>query len=415
MPRNVSRPRRVLLRRNCLYVRIYGATECVFGMFGEIFSTNQTPPEVGMISKGLQNIVVGQTALSLVEGEKGQLIYHGYDIGDLAQHASYEEVAYLLWNGAPPDPEQLQQLRAKMASQRALPDAAVSVLRALPPNAEPMDALRTGVSAVGAAHPKSKVDLDTAIRLTSQVPTILATFHRLRQNLDPVYPRADLDHAGNYLYMLTGDDPTHVQSDMLGKYLVLLADHGMNASTFTARVVTSTASDMYSAITAAIGALKGPLHGGAPSLVLDMLDAIGTRENIEPWMRNALAHKERLMGFGHRVYKTTDPRAEILRDIARTASDPKFFELAQQTEETGLRLLHEEKPDQRLYTNVEFYSAAVMHAVGLPRDLFTPTFAVSRTAGWTAHVLEQAADNRLIRPDVEYVGPMGLHWQNSKA
>jgi citrate synthase len=187
----------------------------------------------------------------------------------------------------------------------------------------------------------------------------------------------------------------------------------MNASTFAARVITSTGSDLYSAVTGAIGALKGPLHGGAPSKVLDMLDAVGTPDNAETWIRGALARKERLMGFGHRVYKTSDPRAEILREIARENSEPALFRLAQTIEDHGLKILHEAKPDRRLYTNVEFYSAAVLHAVGLPRDLFTTTFAASRTAGWTAHILEQAADNRLIRPDVEYVGPMGFKWNGS--
>jgi citrate synthase len=232
----------------------------------------------------------------------------------------------------------------------------------------------------------------------------------LRCGQEVLAPRANLDHGSNYLYMVTGKEPTEQESRMINAYLVLLADHGMNASTFTARVITSTGSDLFSAVTGALGALKGPLHGGAPSKVLDMLDAVGTAENAEAWIRGALARKERLMGFGHRVYKTTDPRAEILREIARNNSDPALFQLAQTVEDKGLEILHESKPDQRLYTNVEFYSAAVLNAVGLPRDLFTPTFAASRTAGWTAHVLEQAGDNRLIRPDVDYVGPMGLTW-----
>jgi citrate synthase len=273
-----------------------------------------------------------------------------------------------------------------------------------------MDALRTGVSAVGTANPGTNIDPDHAFGLTAQIATVIATFHRLRQGLEPIAPRSDLDHGSNYLYMISGQVPTEAQKIMINAYLVLLADHGMNASTFTARVVTSTGSDIYSAVTAAIGALKGPLHGGAPSKVLDMLDAVGTASNAEPWIRSALSRKERLMGFGHRVYKTTDPRAEILRELAREYADPELFELARTVEERGLEILHETKPDQRLYTNVEFYSAAVMHAVGLPRDLFTATFAASRTAGWTAHILEQAADNRLIRPDVEYTGPLGLEW-----
>lgn len=364
-----------------------------------------------MAAKGLQNIVVGTTTKSLVEGEKGHLVLNGYEIGQLAGHANFEEVAYLLWYGNQPTAAETKKLRQQMAAHRELPDTVVNALRALPHDAEPMDALRTGVSALGATTPGVNIDLDHALALTAQVATIIATFHRLRSGRELLAPRADLDHGSNYLYLVTGQAPTAQAQTMINAYLVLLADHGMNASTFTARVITSTGSDLYSAVTGGIGALKGPLHGGAPSKVLDMLDAIGTAENAEPWIRDALARKERLMGFGHRVYKTTDPRAEILREIARTNSDPELFRLAQTVEDKGLEILHEAKPDQRLYTNVEFYSAAVLNAVGLPRDLFTPTFAASRTAGWTAHILEQAADNRLIRPDVEYVGALGLTWQ----
>ena len=363
-----------------------------------------------MAAKGLQNIVVGETKHSLVEGEKGQLVFHGYEIQDLAQNATFEEVAYLLWHGQKPSAEQARALRDEMAQHRSLPSNVIHILRALPTSAEPMDALRTGVSALGATNPGTNIDLPHALALTAQVATIIAGFHRLRQGLELIPPRAHLDHGSNYLYMITGNEPTAAQRTMINVYLVLLADHGMNASTFTARVITSTGSDLYSAVTGAIGALKGPLHGGAPSKVLDMLDAVGTPENAETWIRGALARKERLMGFGHRVYKTTDPRAEILRETARAYSEPELFRLAQTVEDRALEILHETKPEQRLYTNVEFYSAAVMHAVGLPRDLFTATFAASRTAGWTAHILEQAADNRLIRPDVEYTGPMGLQW-----
>jgi citrate synthase len=376
----------------------------------KLFVIKSPATEETMVTKGLQNIVIGTTNLSLVEGEKGQLVFRGYEIQDLALHATFEEVAYLLWYGKQPSDAETRTLRDNMAQHRALPAEALNVLRALSPDTEPMDALRTGVSAIGAATRGTNIDLEHALALTAQVATVIATFHRLRQNLEIVPPRVDLDHGSNYLYMFSGQAPTAAQRKMINAYLVLLADHGMNASTFTARVITSTGSDLYSAITGAVGALKGPLHGGAPSKVLDMLDAIGTPENAEMWIRSALARKERLMGFGHRVYKTTDPRAEILREIARAYSDPAIFRLAQTVEDKGLEILHEAKPDQRLYTNVEFYSAAVMHAVGLPRDLFTATFAASRTAGWTAHVLEQAADNRLIRPDVEYIGPMGLTW-----
>jgi len=358
-----------------------------------------------MSAGGLADVVVAQTVHSRVDGERGGLIYRGYDIRDLARAVSFEEVAYLLWYGALPTRAQLDALKRELARHRALPDAALNVLRALPPSTAPMDALRTGVSALGAGLAFTQPHLAQAIVLTAQVPVLLAAFDRIRRGREPLTVRADLDHAASYLYLLSGKAPMPAQASALNTYLILLADHGLNASTFTARVVASTWSDLHSCITAAIGALKGPLHGGAPSRVLEMLQAIGAKENAEKWMRDALARKERLMGFGHRVYKTTDPRAEILRDLAREICEPEFFALAQRVEETGLRLLRERKPDERLYTNVEFYSAVVLHAVGLPKDLFTATFAVGRMSGWTAHVLEQVGNNRLVRPDAEYIGP----------
>ena len=357
------------------------------------------------MARGLEDVLVAQTTLSHVDGERGVLIYRGYDIRDLARAVSFEQVAHLLWYGVLPTRAQLDALKTELARHRALPDVALNVLRALPSATAPMDALRTVVSSLGAGQPFVQPDLAQAIALTAQVPVLLAAFDRLRRGLEPLTARQDLDHAANYLYLMSGKMPSEAQANALSTYLILLADHGLNASTFAARVVASTRSDLYSCITAALGALKGPLHGGAPSLVLDMIEAIGARENAERWMRAAFARKERLMGFGHRVYKTTDPRAEILRDLAREVCPPEFFALAQGVEETGLRLLRERKPDERLYTNVEFYSAAVLHAVGLPKDLFTATFAMARMSGWTAHVIEQVSDNRLIRPDAEYVGP----------
>ncbi len=356
-------------------------------------------------AKGLEGVVVGQTALSRVDGEIGRLVYRGYDIRDLARQTTFEEVAHLFWRGELPTRAQLADLKKQLASSRTLPDTAIQIARELPKSSEPMDALRTLVSALGTGQVLQQPDLPQAIALTAQVPMLLAAFHRLRQGQEPLSPRADLDHATNYLFMLSGKEPTALQTRALNIYLVLLADHGLNASTFVARIVTSTWSDLYSCIAAALGALKGPLHGGAPSRALDMIEAIGKKENAEKWMRDALARHERLMGFGHRAYKTTDPRAEILRDLAREVCDPEFFSLAQHIEETALRLLHENKPKERLYTNVEFYSAAVLHAVGLPKDLFTPAFAMSRMVGYTAHILEQIGDNRLIRPDAEYIGP----------
>jgi citrate synthase len=358
---------------------------------------------------GLEGVVVAATSVSHVFGEEGRLVYRGYEIGQLAGRATFEEVCYLLWNGHLPTRAELDGLNATMRSRRALPEAALAALRALPATGGPMDALRTAASAVGAALPiDGKPTYDQALTFTAVFPTIVAAFHRLRRGLEPVTPDASLGHAANYLYMITGERPPENHVHSLDTYLVLLADHGMNASTFTARVIASTESDLASCVVGAIGALKGPLHGGAPALVMDMLDEIGSAGNIKPWVDHTLDSHGKLMGFGHRVYKTTDPRAEILRDMARQASTAEFFALARGTEEYAIAELNRRKPDQRLYTNVEFYSAAVLNSVGLPRDLYPPTFAVSRISGWTAHVLEQLIGNRLIRPQSEYVGPQGL-------
>ncbi|HET9979650.1 MAG TPA: citrate synthase [Ktedonobacterales bacterium] len=366
-------------------------------------------PTSNVAPKGLDGVVVAATAISHVFGNEGRLVYRGYDINELAGKATFEEVCFLLWKGHLPNRAELDALRAEMGAQRALPEAAMATLKAMPDSADPMDALRTAASAVGAALPVSgTATFEQAVALTARFPTIVAAFDRLRKGMQPIAPRADLSHAANYLYMLTGEVPPENHVKSLDTYLVLLADHSMNASTFTARVIASTESDICSAVVGGIGALKGPLHGGAPALVMDMLDAIGSADNIKPWINSALDEHHKLMGFGHRVYKTTDPRAEILRTMARQSSTPEFFALAHGTEEYALAELHRRKPDQRLYTNVEFYSAAVLNSVGLDRDLFPTTFAISRVGGWTAHVLEQMVGNRLIRPQSEYAGPQGL-------
>lgn len=363
-------------------------------------------------AKGLEGVIAASTAVSHVYGEEGRLVYRGYDIHELAGKASFEEVAFLLWNGRLPTESELRELEAELAHSRPMNEAALRALRALPTAALPMDVLRTVVSAWSAAeHVASSESSENArraaVRLTAGFPTILAAFDRIRGGLEPVEPRSNLSQAANYLFMMTGTVPSDTDVRALDTYFVLLADHSMNASTFTARVIASTESDMASAIIGGIAALKGPLHGGAPSLVLDMLDAIGSADNAEAWMRSALQSGDRLMGFGHRVYKAEDPRAEILRGLASEMDKGELFTLAQTAEQTGLRLLEEQKPGRRLYTNVEFYSAVVLNAVGLPRDLFTATFAASRAAGWTAHVLEQFGDNRLIRPQSQYTGPQG--------
>ncbi len=357
---------------------------------------------------GLEGVVAASTELSHVFGEEGRLVYRGYDIHELAGKASFEEVAHLLWVGALPNQTELAGLKEKFGANRVLPDAVIDGLRALPKTANPMDALRTGVSLVGAVETglfDDEPDLDEAIALAARFPAILATFFRLRQGEEPVPGRSDLNTAQNYLYQLFGTAPEERHWKPLETYLVLLMDHGLNASTFTARVIASTDSDLSSALTGAVGALKGPAHGGAPAKVLDMLNEIGTVDNVDAWLTNALDTGQRLMGFGHRVYKAEDPRAEILRGMAETASTPDFFALSKKTEDRALAMLDERKPGRRLYTNVEFYSAAVLAAVGLPGDMFPPTFAVARSVGWSAHVLEQVAHNRLIRPQSEFVGP----------
>jgi citrate synthase len=353
---------------------------------------------------GLEGIVAAQTAISMVDGANGRLVYHGYVIADLAEEMSFEEVAHLLWHGRLPTRVELDALTLELAAFRTLTPAAAATLDSLPTDTDPMDVLRSVVSVQGVEHKLEKPTIPLAIHATASFPTILATFHRRQQGAGPIKPRADLGHAANYLYMLNGKESSPELVHALNTYLVLLADHGMNASTFVARVIASTDSDLASCLVGAIGALKGPAHGGAPSAVMDQLEQIGTAENAEHWMREARKHKVRFMGFGHRVYRTYDPRAKILKELCARLN-PKFYELASKVEETALEILHEEHPERPQATNVEFYSAGVLQAIGLPKEYFPPTFAVSRVAGWSAHVLEQSGNNRLIRPQSEYIGP----------
>lgn len=356
------------------------------------------------IAKGLEGVVVDTSSICLIDGTEGRLFYRGYDIHDLV-NLSFEEVAYLLWNGELPTGSQLGELKRRLSTERPIPTAVTNTIESLPTSANALDVMRTAISTLGANIPLKTPDISDAISITAKIPTINASFDRIRHGKEPVDPRQDLSHAQNYLYMLTGKEPDAMKADALDKYLIVLADHGMNASTFTARVVASTWSDMYSSLVAAICALKGPLHGGAPAPVLHMIQEIGKPERAGSWVKNELNAGHRLMGFGHRVYRTTDPRAEILRSVAGKTADQDFLKLAKHVEETALRILHETRPRKKLYTNVEFYSAVVMNSVGLPTDLFTATFAASRSAGWTANVLEQVANNRLIRPEIEYTGP----------
>jgi citrate synthase len=353
---------------------------------------------------GLEGVIAARTEISLVDGANGRLVYRGYVIADLAEEMSFEEVAHLLWNGSLPNRAQLEALTRELAASRKLTPAATATLAALPADTDPMDVLRSVVSVQGVEHRLEKPTIPLAVHATASFPTILAGFHRRQHGLEPVEPRSDLGHAANYLYMLNGKESTPELVHGLNTYLVLLADHGMNASTFTARVIASTDSDLASCLVGAIGALKGPAHGGAPSAVMDQLEQIGSAENADHWMREARKQKVRFMGFGHRVYRTYDPRARILKALCKELN-PKFYELASKVEETALAILHEEHPERPQATNVEFYSAGVLQAIGLPKEYFPPTFAVGRVAGWSAHVLEQGSHNRLIRPQSEYIGP----------
>ena len=379
-----------------------------------------TKPVPDAASSGLEGVVVARTELSDVDGLRGKLTIRGYDVEELAGRATFEEVAYLLWYGALPNRSQLAEFTGELASYRQLPEETRVAVEAAAKRMGPMDALRFAVASLTAddtapgGDTSWGVNLKRAASLVARVPVIIATHQRLRQGQGPVEPRDDLGIAGNYLYQMTGQEPDAAEVKGLDTYLVTVADHGMNASTFTARVIAATASDMVSSVTGAIDALKGPLHGGAPGPALSMIEEIGTADRAESWMREKIARKERLMGFGHRVYKVRDPRAEVLYQAAVALADEtnerELLELAHEVERVGVQVLQEAKPGRNLQTNVEFYTALLLKEIGLTQDLFTPTFAVGRTAGWTAHVLEHQADGRLIRPQSEYVGPRDLHF-----
>ncbi len=349
-------------------------------------------------SPGLKGVIAGETSLAFIDGEKGRLLYRGYPIGEIVERGTYAQVCELLWTGEWP-------AEAHLACA-ALPSGVVDVLRQLPADANAMDALRTGVSAWGAitgvSYPPTA---EQARGLTSAAPSILAAFGRLREGKEPIEPDPSLSLAAGFLYQLRGEKPDEAEATALEAYLMVGAEHGFNASTFTARVIISTHSDMASAVAGAIGALKGPLHGGAPSEVVNQLHEMGSPEQAEAWIRAALDRGERLMGFGHRVYRAYDPRAAALRKVAEgLASVADWLQTAVAVEEIALRVLHEYKPDYPILTNVEYYAAAVLQGVGLPPNFFPSIFALGRHAGWTAHAIEQAAADVLIRPDVKYVG-----------
>ncbi|MEX0820982.1 MAG: citrate synthase [Rhodothermales bacterium] len=359
-------------------------------------------------ARGLEGVVALDSNISFIDGNVGELIYRGYDIHDLAENASFEEVAYLLWNGDLPTRTQLADLNERLRAERDLPPVMLDILARMPDDANPMAALRTAVSALSlfdeeADEMSHEANYRKAVRLVARIPTVIAAFDRLRKGKEPVAPKKDCSLAHDFLYMLNGQAPGEAAERTFDVCLVLHAEHGLNASTFTGRVIGSTLSDIYSGITGAIGALKGPLHGGANQEVMRMLlelDASGA--SPADYVKSKLERKERVMGFGHRVYKTMDPRAAILREMVEDLSDEtdsrKWYELSVEIMET----LHDEKG---LYPNVDFFSASVYYMLGIDIDLYTPIFALSRTSGWTAHLLEQWEGNRLIRPRAEYVGP----------
>jgi citrate synthase len=359
------------------------------------------------VKVGLQGVAVAQSDICSIDGERGKLMYRGYDIQDLATHSTFEEVVYLLWHGRLPKREEFETLCKQLSENRQVPSEILELLKKLPPPQHPMEMLRTLISALSLYDPESE-DISTeanrrkALRLTAQMGTLVAAVGRSKTGKNPVAPDPRLGHAANFLYMLTGETPHEEDARWFDVALILHADHSFNASTFAARVTASTLSDMHSAITSAIGTLKGPLHGGANERVMQMLLEIGSVERAEPYVRQLLERKAKIMGFGHRVYHTEDPRAAVLRkmseQIGRRASNTQWFDMSRKIEDLMLR-------EKKINANVDFYSASAYYVLGIPVDLYTPVFAASRIAGWTAHTLEQYANNKLIRPLAEYTGP----------
>jgi citrate synthase len=363
-------------------------------------------------AKGLEGIVAAATRLSDVQGDKGVLIYCGYNIDELAGKISYEECVYLLHHGQLPTRSQLDELKQRLVAQRELPQGVIDFIKAAPKDANPMDVIRTGVSMLGLYESNdnpTEDDLDynrrRAKSIIAKIPIITAYFHRARQGKPLLPPSKTLGEAANFLYLINGTEPNQEMVDTMDLCYVLHADHGMNASTFAARVTIATLTDMYSAVTSAIGTLKGPLHGGANEGVIKMLKEIGSLDKVDAWVDNALAQKKKIMGIGHRVYKVLDPRAPHLKAMAirlsKKIGETKWIDMSE-------RIAKIMKEKKGLNANVDFYSATVYYSLGIPTDLFTPIFAIARTSGWTAHILEQLADNRLIRPMSEYTGPVEL-------
>lgn len=366
------------------------------------------------VSTGLRGVVAASSSIGDVNGEKGELIYQGVNIHDLATKSTFEEVVFLLWNGRLPKRAELDALRTNLAASYELPWEAIELIHGMyarvPENAEPMDSLRTVISALAMFDEESRdlsrdASIRIATRLTARFPTIVAAMDRARNDLELFAPKPDLSIATNFLYMLKGEMPDEFDAHVLDVALILQADHELNASTFTARVVAGTLADMYSCVTAAMGALSGPLHGGANTAVMKMLLEIGSVSNVESYIKDALAKKKKIMGWGHAVYRTEDPRATHLRRLSKEMGerkgDTKWYDMTAKVEEVMKR-------EKGLLPNVDAYSASTYYMMGIPLDLYTPIFAISRISGWTAHILEQYADNKLIRPRAEYVGPRNV-------
>lgn len=353
-------------------------------------------------SKGLEDVIVGQSSICYIDGQEGRLLYRGYDILDLAAKSTYEETTYLLWNGHLPTAQDLHAFSQELNEKRAVPKEVISAITSLPKNVEAMDALRVGVASLGIYDDPMYAQQEQAQSIAAKMGTIIAAVHRAKHGQEVLAPRDDLSYAANLLYMMTGEEPSKEDVRLMDVILILHADHELNASTFAARVIASTLSDVYSAVTGAVGALKGPLHGGANEKVIEMTVEIGTPENAESYVDAMLAKRQKITGFGHRVYKTMDPRAVILKDMARefvrSEKERRVFQILEKTEEMM-------KTWKNLYPNVDLYSGLALNHVGVPSYMFTPVFAVGRAPGWLAHVLEQYSDNRLIRPRAEYTGP----------
>jgi citrate synthase len=379
-------------------------------------SSPATPAAAPAAKGGLQGVVAAQSEVCFIDGDAGRLVYRGYEIGDLVENASFEEVAFLLWDGKLPNKAELATLKQQLAASMSLPPHVLATLKALPPTTQPMDALRTAVSALSSNDPdltsnEAAANRRKAVRLTAQFPTIVTAYHRLRNNQQPVAPDPALSLAGNFLFMMTGKKPHDTLVRVMDAALTLHAEHGMNASTFTARVIAATLADMHAAITGALGALKGPLHGGANEAVMQLLLQCGDADSAERKVKEMLANKQKVAGFGHRVYRTFDPRATFLRKMSKqlgdAAGNAKWYEMSERL----IPILKDTpKPNgepMNLNPNVDFFSASAYYTMGVPIDLFTPIFGVARVAGWAAHVMEQHRNNRIIRPTDDYTGPFG--------